>query len=201
MILAGVAMASFLTSIQTYVQQQQSETLRQVYTWILGQLTTSSWREVLLVLPYVIVASGILLVHRRILDEIPEVEVVEAGEGLAPRFTTGRLIVVNRHLRDVHRFGYPSLAKLAEAGNKLVADGIAMVRNGGTAVQDDPDRPVFRGNGADDYVCVECGNLLAEAMHPVQMTKKVRVRCGRCSTPAPAAPICGWWPARRSAPR
>jgi probable nitrogen fixation protein len=42
--------------------------------------------------------------------------------------TTGRLIVVNRHLRDVHRFGFPSLAKLAEAGNKLVADGVAMIR-------------------------------------------------------------------------
>ena len=41
--------------------------------------------------------------------------------------STGRLIVVNRHLRDVHRFGYPSLAKLAEAGNKLVAEGIGMV--------------------------------------------------------------------------
>ena len=27
-----------------------------------------------------------------------------------------------------------------------------------------------------------CGNVLATAMHPVQMTKKVRVRCGRCST-------------------
>jgi phage FluMu protein Com len=54
--------------------------------------------------------------------------------------------------------------------------------DGGTALQDDPDRPVFHGNGPDDYVCVECGNVLAEAMHPVQMTKKVRVRCGRCST-------------------
>ena len=41
--------------------------------------------------------------------------------------TAGRLIVVNRHLRDVHRFGYASLAKLAEAGNKLVAEGISMV--------------------------------------------------------------------------
>ena len=41
--------------------------------------------------------------------------------------TTGRLIVVNRHLRDVHRFGFPSLAKLAEAGNKLVNEGIAMI--------------------------------------------------------------------------
>ena len=43
--------------------------------------------------------------------------------------TAGRLIVVNRHLRDVHRFGYPSLAKLAEAGNKLVAEGVEMIRN------------------------------------------------------------------------
>lgn len=41
--------------------------------------------------------------------------------------TTGRLIVVNRYLRDVHRFGYTSLAKLAEAGNKLVAEGVGMV--------------------------------------------------------------------------
>jgi probable nitrogen fixation protein len=41
--------------------------------------------------------------------------------------TTGRLIVVNRHLRDVHRFGFPSLAKLAETGNKYVNDGIAMI--------------------------------------------------------------------------
>lgn len=41
--------------------------------------------------------------------------------------TAGRLIVVNRHLRDVHRFGYPSLAKLAEAGNRLVAEGVGMI--------------------------------------------------------------------------
>ena len=54
--------------------------------------------------------------------------------------------------------------------------------DGGTARQDDPDRPVFHGNGPDDYVCVECGNVLAVGMHPAQMTKKVRVRCGRCST-------------------
>jgi ribosomal protein S27AE len=54
--------------------------------------------------------------------------------------------------------------------------------DGGTALQEDPTRPVFHGNGPDDYVCVRCGNVLAEAMNRVQMTKKVRVRCGRCST-------------------
>jgi phage FluMu protein Com len=54
--------------------------------------------------------------------------------------------------------------------------------DGGTAVQQDVDRPAFRGNGPDDYVCVECGNVLAESMNAVQMTKKVRVKCGRCKT-------------------
>ncbi len=54
--------------------------------------------------------------------------------------------------------------------------------DGGTAIQEDPDRPAFLGNGPGDYVCVQCGNVLAQAMHPVQMTRKVRVRCGRCST-------------------
>jgi phage FluMu protein Com len=54
--------------------------------------------------------------------------------------------------------------------------------DGGTAIQTDAERPVFHGNGPDDYVCVVCGNVLAVAMQPMQMTKKVRVRCGRCST-------------------
>jgi ribosomal protein S27AE len=55
-------------------------------------------------------------------------------------------------------------------------------KDGGTAVQDDPGRPVFRGNGPDDYVCVRCGNVLAEAMDAAYMTYRVRVRCGRCGT-------------------
>ena len=55
-------------------------------------------------------------------------------------------------------------------------------RDGGTALQDDPDRPVFRGNGPDDYVCVECGNVLAASMGAEYMTRKVRVKCGRCRT-------------------
>lgn len=41
--------------------------------------------------------------------------------------TAGRLVVVNRHLRDVHRFGYASLAKLADAGNRLVREGVEMI--------------------------------------------------------------------------
>ncbi len=68
LILAGVAVAAFLTAIQTYVQQRESESLREVYGWILGRLSTAGWHEVLLILPYVVVATVVILLHRRLLD-------------------------------------------------------------------------------------------------------------------------------------
>lgn len=40
----------------------------------------------------------------------------------------GRLVVVNKQLRDVHRFGFPSLAKLAAAGSGFLADAVGMIR-------------------------------------------------------------------------
>jgi LSD1 subclass zinc finger protein len=54
--------------------------------------------------------------------------------------------------------------------------------DGGTAVQEDPDRPVFRGNGSDDYVCVDCGNVLAASMPLEYMNRKLRIRCAQCRT-------------------
>ncbi len=40
----------------------------------------------------------------------------------------GRLVAINKHLRDAHRFGFPSLTKLADAGEKLINEAVAMVR-------------------------------------------------------------------------
>jgi len=40
----------------------------------------------------------------------------------------GRLVVVNKQLRDVHRFGFPSLAKLSDVGSKFLEEAIAMIR-------------------------------------------------------------------------
>jgi len=40
----------------------------------------------------------------------------------------GRLVVVNKQLRDVHRFGFTSLAKLAEAGNKFLTEAVTMIK-------------------------------------------------------------------------
>lgn len=68
LILAGVAVASFLTALQTYFQQQNAETLREVYGWILGRLGTAGWDEVVLMLPYAAVSGVALLLHRRLLD-------------------------------------------------------------------------------------------------------------------------------------
>lgn len=54
--------------------------------------------------------------------------------------------------------------------------------DGGTAVQESPDRPVFRGNGEFDYVCGTCASVLAAGMDPAYMTRRVRIRCARCRT-------------------
>ena len=41
---------------------------------------------------------------------------------------SGRLLLVVRTLRDAHRFGFDSLEKLAEEGEKLVQDGIDLAK-------------------------------------------------------------------------
>ncbi len=41
--------------------------------------------------------------------------------------TAGRLIVINKNLRDVHRFGFESLEKLEEEGERLVAAALEWI--------------------------------------------------------------------------
>jgi probable nitrogen fixation protein len=41
--------------------------------------------------------------------------------------TAGRLVVVNKQLRDVHRFGFETMEKLATEGEKLVAAAVEMI--------------------------------------------------------------------------
>lgn len=41
--------------------------------------------------------------------------------------TAGRLVVINKYLRDVHRFGFNDMDKLAEEGGKLVDSAVAMI--------------------------------------------------------------------------
>jgi iron complex transport system permease protein len=91
-ILAGVAVAAMLTSFQTYLQQQHSDEIRQIYNWILGSFATASWADVRLVLPYLALSCAVLFAHRRILDVL-RVGGEEAGAlGIHPERT--RLIIV-----------------------------------------------------------------------------------------------------------
>ncbi len=92
LILAGVAVAAFLTALQTYVQQREAETLRQVYSWILGRLATSGWHEVLLILPYVVVSTVAILLHRRLLDVLAVGD--DEADTLGVRTERVRLVVV-----------------------------------------------------------------------------------------------------------
>jgi len=68
LILAGVAVASVLTALQTLIQQQNTDVLREVYSWILGRLSTSGWGELLVIAPYILTCSYVLLRYRRVLD-------------------------------------------------------------------------------------------------------------------------------------
>jgi iron complex transport system permease protein len=77
-VLAGVAVAALLTAIQEYLQQQHTQELQQIYTWILGSLSLASWSDIALILPYVVIAAGLLLAHRRLLDVL-RVGEAEAG--------------------------------------------------------------------------------------------------------------------------
>lgn len=82
LILAGVAVASFFTALQTYVQQRSSDTVREVFSWILGRLSTVGWSEVRLLAPYAIGSIAVLLVARRLLDVLAVGEDEAATLGL-----------------------------------------------------------------------------------------------------------------------
>jgi iron complex transport system permease protein len=80
-LLAGIAVAAMLTAVQTYLQQQHTQTLATVYSWILGGLSAASWSDVWMILPYVAVSATALLVHRRLLDvlRVGETEAASLG--------------------------------------------------------------------------------------------------------------------------
>jgi iron complex transport system permease protein len=92
LILGGIAVASFLTAVQTFIQQQRSETLRQVYSWILGRLGTTGWDDARIALPSVVVAVAVLWLVRRLLNVV-EVGELEA-ESLGLRVGRLRVVVV-----------------------------------------------------------------------------------------------------------
>jgi iron complex transport system permease protein len=92
LILAGVAVAAFFTSLQTFLQQRNTPVLAEVYAWILGGLSTAGWGQVELVVPYIAVAALVLLLCRRLLDVMAVGD--EEAQSLGVRAPRVRLAVI-----------------------------------------------------------------------------------------------------------
>ncbi|QND62230.1 NifX-associated nitrogen fixation protein (plasmid) [Mesorhizobium sp. AR07] len=71
-------------------------------------------------------AVGLAIEERCGLMASPMMEMSHEGFGRV-LFAAGRLVVLSKTLRDVHRFGFETFGKLAAAGTKLVGDGIAAI--------------------------------------------------------------------------
>jgi iron complex transport system permease protein len=93
LILAGVAVTSFLTAGQTYLQQRNADTIREVYSWLLGRLGTAGWHDVLLIAPYAAVSAAVIIVHGRALDVLAVGDEEAASLGANPKRTRYLLIV------------------------------------------------------------------------------------------------------------
>ena len=92
LILAGVTVSAFMTAIQLFLQTRQSQTLQQVYAWLLGGLSGSTWHQVLLAAPWIVISAAVLLAHRRILDVLSIGDEEAASLGINVHRT--RLLIV-----------------------------------------------------------------------------------------------------------
>ena len=92
LLLAGVAVSAFLLAIQTFLLQQHADSIRDVYNWITGSLSTSGWGEVRALLPYTVCTTIVLTVYRRSLDVLAVGDDEAATLGLNVART--RLVVV-----------------------------------------------------------------------------------------------------------
>ena len=68
LLLSGIAVGSFATAIQTYLQQRHSNALRPVYNWILGELTVANWSIVSWSSVYILSSIAVLISISKKLD-------------------------------------------------------------------------------------------------------------------------------------
>jgi iron complex transport system permease protein len=68
LLLSGIAVGSFATAVQTYLQQRHSASLRPVYSWILGELTSANWQVVTWSSFYILSALIVLISVSKQLD-------------------------------------------------------------------------------------------------------------------------------------
>jgi cobalamin transport system permease protein len=92
LILAGVTITAFMTALQTFVQQQHSNTLQEIYSFLLGGFGSATWHDVAIAVPYMAASSIVIVLHRRVLDVLSLGDEEAASLGIDVRRT--RLIIV-----------------------------------------------------------------------------------------------------------
>jgi iron complex transport system permease protein len=68
LILAGVAVSSFATSLTSFLMLRSTSELRRAIGWLLGGSVMSGWPPVLAALPYIVIGLGILLLSGHALN-------------------------------------------------------------------------------------------------------------------------------------
>lgn len=68
MLLAGVAVGSFATSVTTFWMLRSPEGLRRAFNWLLGGYAGGGWMPILIILPYLVVGLVVLQAHARALN-------------------------------------------------------------------------------------------------------------------------------------
>lgn len=68
LLLAGVALGAFATSITSFLMYMNQDKLQMVYSWLLGGFSLGSWHQVLLILPYIVLGFGVICVHARLMN-------------------------------------------------------------------------------------------------------------------------------------
>jgi len=81
LILAGVALGSFLAAIVSYLIITSGEHIHGIMFWLMGSFALSQWSEVAFVLPYMVVGVAILLIYARSLNvmQLDEVQAQQLG--------------------------------------------------------------------------------------------------------------------------
>ena len=67
-ILAGIAIGAFLTAITSYLMIASGDNLHGIISWLLGSFSLTSWRQVAMVTPYIIVGIIIIWLFARPLN-------------------------------------------------------------------------------------------------------------------------------------
>ncbi|MFL1376147.1 MULTISPECIES: FecCD family ABC transporter permease [unclassified Nocardiopsis] len=93
LVLAGVAVSSFLSAVQTFVQQMGTDQLQRIYAWLLGGLGRGGWDDVRLIAPYAVVGMLVLLVCGHLLDMLALGDDKAVSLGLDPAVV--RIIVIS----------------------------------------------------------------------------------------------------------